>query len=138
MQKETTTDVESSEVAKSKKGIEPIRQTTQPADRGGRGKYGSRVRMNPTYECLSLSQLKKTQAAEPRSFDKSAKRAASPKYIDQPSEESSSGSDSEDSSTSGSVELSQKGHGGATPQKKRVLPSVWRDLYGREASGKKH
>ncbi|KAL8874859.1 MAG: hypothetical protein Q9198_006706, partial [Flavoplaca austrocitrina] len=138
MQKETTTDVESSEVDKSKKGNEPIRQTTQPADRGGREKYGSRVRMNPTYESLSLSQLKKTQAAEPTSFDKSAKRAASPKYIDQPSGESSSGSDSEDSSTSGSVDLSQKAHGGATPQKKRVLPSVWRDLYGREASGKKH
>lgn len=143
MQRETTTDVgssevEKSEVEKSKKGNEPIRQTTQPADRGGREKYGSRVRMNPTYESLSLSQLKKTQAAEPRSFDKSAKRAASPKYVDQPSEESSSGSDSEDSSTSGSVDLSQKAHGGATPQKKRVLPSVWRDLYGREASGKKH
>ena len=138
MQKETTTDVESSEVEKSKKSIEPIRQTTQPADRGGREKYGSRVRMNPTYESLSLSQLKKTQAAEPRSFDKIAKSAASPKYIDQPSEESSSGSDSEDSSTSGSVDPSQKAHGSATPQKKRVLPSVWRDLYGREASGKKH
>ncbi|KAL8977545.1 MAG: hypothetical protein Q9205_006673 [Flavoplaca limonia] len=138
MQKETTTDVESSEVEKSKKGIKPIRQTTQPADRGGREKYGSRVRMNPTYESLSLSQLKKTQAAEPRSFDKSTKRAASPKFTDQPSGESSSGSDSEDSSTSGSVDLSQYAHGGATPQKKRVLPSVWRDLYGREASGKKH
>ncbi|KAL9628073.1 MAG: hypothetical protein Q9204_006130, partial [Flavoplaca sp. TL-2023a] len=138
MQKETTTDVESSEVEKSKNGIEPTRQTTQPADRGGREKYGSRVRMNPAYESLSLSQLKKTQAAEPRSFDKSAKRAASPKYIDPPCGESSSGSDSEDSSTSGSVDLSQKAHGGATLQKKRVLPSVWRDLYGREASGKKH
>lgn len=141
MQAKTTIDIQPSEVEGFKKVNGQSRQTTKPAVRAEHEKYGSRVRINPTYENVSLSQLVKAQATEPMSLNGSAKRFPSPKPIDQPTVESSSASDSEESSSSGSIDLLKKAHGtglGTTPQKKRVLPSVWRDLYGREASGKKY
>ncbi|KAL8753242.1 MAG: hypothetical protein Q9199_005189 [Rusavskia elegans] len=141
MQAKITMHIQPSEVEGFKKVNGQSRQTTQSAVRAEHEKYGSRVRINPTYENVSLSQLVKAQAAEPMSLKGSAKRFPSPKAIHQPTVESSSASDSEESSSSGSVDLLKKAHGtglSTTPQKKRVLPSVWRDLYGREASGKKY
>ncbi|KAL8995872.1 MAG: hypothetical protein Q9169_004480 [Polycauliona sp. 2 TL-2023] len=138
MEAKTTTDKGSSEDDDFQRADEPPRQTTQRAVRSGHDKYGSRVRINPTYENLSLSQLVKAQAAEPRALNGSTKKMASAKSDGQPSVDSSSASDSEESSSSASVDLSRKAQGGATSQKKGVLPSVWRDLYGREASGRNY
>lgn len=112
---------------------------SQPAVRAE--KYGSRVRVNPTYGNVSLSQLVKAQASEPMVLNGSAKKFPSPKPIDQPTVESSSASDSEESSSSESVDLLKKAHGtglSTTPQKKSGLSSVFRDLYGREASRKRY
>lgn len=112
---------------------------TQPAVRAE--KYGSRVRVNPTYGNVSLSQLVKAQASEPMILNGSAKKFPSPKLIDQPTVESSSASDSEESSSSESIDLLKKAHGtglSTTPQKKSGLSSVFRDLYGREASRKRY
>ncbi|KAL8670658.1 MAG: hypothetical protein Q9168_004820 [Polycauliona sp. 1 TL-2023] len=135
-----STDAESSEAESSSKVNQRPAQTRQPAVRSGHEKYGSRVRINPTYENLSLSQLMKAQAAEPKGLNGSAKSRPPTKLIGQPTVESSSASETEESSSSASVDLSKKAQGGPAPQKKRVLPSVWRDLYGREdnTSGKRY
>lgn len=112
---------------------------TQPAVRPE--KYGSRVRVNPTYGNVSLSQLVKAQASEPMVLNGSAKDFPSSKPIDQPMVESSSASDSEESSSSESVDLLKKAHDtglSTTPLKKSSLSSVFRDLYGREASRKRY
>ncbi|KAL8652653.1 MAG: hypothetical protein Q9226_004180 [Calogaya cf. arnoldii] len=141
METKTTTDLQPSKVEGLGKVNGQSRQTIQPAVRTQHKKYGSRVRINPTYENVSLSQLMKAQAAEPMSLNGSAKRGPSPNSIDQSTVESSSASDSEDSSSSGSVDMFKKAQdagSNSTPQKKRVLPSIWKDLYGREASGKKY
>ncbi|KAL8851816.1 MAG: hypothetical protein Q9221_003242 [Calogaya cf. arnoldii] len=141
METKTTTDLQPSKVESLGTVKEQSRQTTQPTIRTEHKKYGSRVRINPTYENVSLSQLMKAQASEPMSMNGNAKRGPSPKSIDQSTVESSSASDSEDSSSSGSVDMFKKAPdagSNSTPQKKCVLPSIWKDLYGREASAQKY
>ncbi|KAL8767760.1 MAG: hypothetical protein Q9209_005846 [Squamulea sp. 1 TL-2023] len=126
----------------TKQVIQQPDQNTQSAVRPEHEKYGSRIRINPSYDNSSLRQLRKAQAAAQMSIDQTAKASDLQKSIDRPPVESSSASDSENSSSSGSTEALkpfQKAHDqvmSSTPQKKGILPGVWRDLYGREGSGK--
>ncbi|CAO1601959.1 hypothetical protein XANCAGTX0491_005597 [Xanthoria calcicola] len=138
MQATVAMDLQPSETDSFKQVTGQSRQT-QPAVRAE--KYGSRVRVNPTYGNVSLSQLVKAQASEPMVLNGSAKEFPSPKPTDQPMVESSSASDSEESSSSESVDLLKKAHDtglSTTPLKKSSLSSVFRDLYGREASRKRY